>query len=81
MKKNATLGLHARTTGKHGSQIASRSIKRNPKSLEILFKGYDDQKIRRLAHQHEIRLPIKHRAFTPLHKAWNLRLDTDLCDQ
>ena len=41
-------------------------------------KGYDDQKIRRLAHDHDIRPLIKHREFTPLHKAWNARLDSDL---
>jgi hypothetical protein len=42
------------------------------------YKGYDDQKLRRLARGHEIRPLIKHREFTPLHKAWNARLDSNL---
>ncbi|WP_370518534.1 transposase [Natronomonas sp. CBA1123] len=44
-------------------------------------KGYDDQKIRRLAHQHEIRPLVKHREFTSLRKAWNARLDANLYGQ
>jgi len=44
-------------------------------------KGYDDQKIRQLARQHEVRPLIKHREFTSLHKAWNARLDADLYGQ
>jgi len=41
-------------------------------------KGYDDQKLRRLAHDHNIRPLIKHQEFTPRHKAWNARLNSDL---
>ncbi len=46
-------------------------ITRNPETIDIPLggKGYDDQKIRQLARQHEIRPLIKHREFTPLHKA------------
>ncbi len=58
-------------------------IKRNSKDIDILLgdKGYDDQKIGRLARQREVRPLIKHREFTSLHKAWNARLDTDLYGQ
>ena len=71
------------TTRKHDSQIAPSLIKRNPECIDILLgdKGYDDQKIRRLARQHEVRPLIKHREFTSLHKAWNARLDADLYGQ
>ena len=71
------------TTRKHDSQIAPSLIKRNPGDIDILLgdKRYDDQKIRRLARQHEVRPSIKHREFTPLHRAWNVRLDTDLYGQ
>jgi len=64
-------------------QIAPSLIKRNPKHIDILLgdKGYDDQKIRRLARHHEIRPLIKHREFTSLHKAWNARLNADLYGQ
>ncbi|ELZ02313.1 transposase IS4 family protein [Natrialba aegyptia DSM 13077] len=81
-KVNAILDLHV-TTRKHDSQIAPSLIKRNPESIDILLgdKGYDDQKIRRLARQHEVRPLIKHREFTSFHKAWNARLDTDLYGQ
>lgn len=41
-------------------------------------KGYDDQKLRQLARDHDIRPLIKHRECTPIHKAWNVRLDSDL---
>lgn len=44
-------------------------------------KGYDDKKLRHLAHKHDIRPLIKHREFTPLHRVWNVRLDTDLYHQ
>jgi len=68
------------TTRKHDSQIVPSLIKRNPEAIDILLgdKGYDNQKIRRLARQHEIRSLIKHREFTSLHKTWNARLDADL---
>jgi IS5 family transposase len=41
-------------------------------------KGYDDQKVRALAREDDVRPVIKHREFSPLHKAWNARLDADL---
>jgi len=76
-KVNAILDLHVTTTRKHDSQIAPSLIKRNPETIDILLgdKGYDDQKIRRLARHHEVRPLIKHREFTSLHKAWNARLE------
>ncbi|ELY77035.1 transposase IS4 family protein [Natrinema pallidum DSM 3751] len=82
-KVNAVLDLHMTTTRKHDSQIAPSLIKRNPETIDILLgdKGYDDQKVRRLARQHEIRPLIKHREFTSLHKAWNARLDANLYGQ
>ena len=83
-KVNAILDPHVTTTTrKHDSQIAPSLIKRNPESIDILLsdKGYDDQKIRRLARQHGVRPLTKHREFTSLHKAWNARLDTDLYGQ
>ncbi|NLV15322.1 transposase [Haloarcula argentinensis] len=80
---NAILDIHVTTTRKHDSQIAPSLIKRNPENIDILLgdKGYDDQKIRRLARQHEVRPLIKHREFTSRHKAWNARLDADLYGQ
>jgi len=65
-KVNAILDLHVTTTRKHDSQIAPSLIKRNPETIDILLgdKGYDDQKIRRLARHHEVRPLIKHREFT-----------------
>ncbi|PCR89729.1 IS5 family transposase [Natrinema ejinorense] len=82
-KVNVILDLHVTTIRKHDSQIAPSLIKRNPESIDILLgdKGYDDQKIRRLARQYEVRPLIKHREFTSLHKAWNARLDADLYGQ
>ena len=67
-KVNAIRDLHVTTTRKHDSEIAPSLIKRNPKTIDILLgdKGYDGQKIRRLARQHEIRPLIKHRELTPL---------------
>src|SRR6056297_23069 len=80
---NAIIDLHVTTTRKHDSQIAPSLIKRNAENIEILVgdKGYDDQKIRQLARQHEIRPLVKHREFTSLHKAWNVGLDTNLYGQ
>jgi IS5 family transposase len=77
---NAILDVHMTTTRKHDTQIAPQVVKRNVASIEVLTgdKGYDDQKLRRLSHDHDIRPLIKHREFTPLHKAWNARLDSDL---
>lgn len=82
-KVNAILNLHTTATRKHDSQIAPSLINRNPENIDIPLgnKGYDDQKIRRPARHHEIRLLIKYREFTSLHKTWNVRLDPDLYGQ
>ncbi|SEL78565.1 hypothetical protein SAMN04488691_10828 [Haloferax larsenii] len=55
-------------------------MKRNAESIAVLTgdKGYDDQKLRLLARDHDIRPLIKHREFISLHKAWNARLDSNL---
>lgn len=68
---NAVLDIHVTTTRKHDTQIAPQVVKRNRESIAVLTgdKGYDDQKLRQLAHNHDIRPLIKHREFTPLHKA------------
>jgi len=44
-------------------------------------KGYDDQKVRALAREENIRPLVKHREFSSLHQAWNARLDADLYGQ
>lgn len=44
-------------------------------------KGYDNQKIRALAHEDNLRPLIKHYEFSSLHEAWNARLDADLYGQ
>ena len=77
---NAIIDLHVTTRRKHDSQIAPSLIKRNPENIENLLgdKGYDDQKIRYLVRQHEVRPLIKHREFTSLHKACKPTLDADL---
>ena len=71
------------TTRKHDTQIAPQVVTRNAESISVLVgdKGYDDQTLRRLAHEYDVRPLIKHREFTPLHKAWNARLDSDLYNQ
>jgi IS5 family transposase len=76
---NAVFDIHVTTTRKHDTQIAPQVVKRNAESITVLTgdKGYDDQKLRRLARDHEIRPFIKHREFTSLHRAWNARLDSD----
>ncbi|WP_323174084.1 IS5 family transposase [Natrialba sp. PRR66] len=80
---NAILDLHVTTTRKHDSKIAPSLIKRNTGEVAIFLgdKGYDDQKIRALAHEENLRPLIKHREFSSLHKAWNARLDADLYGQ
>ena len=80
---NAVLDIHVTTARKHDTQIAPQVVKRNAASIKVLTgdKGYDDQKLRHLARDHDIRPLIKHREFTSLHKAWNARLDTDLYHQ
>jgi len=80
---NAIIDLHVTTTRKHDSQIAPSLIKRNTGDVDVLLgdKGYDDQKVRALARESDVRPLIKHREFSSLHKAWNARLDADLYSQ
>jgi IS5 family transposase len=80
---NAVLDIHVTTTRKHDTQIAPRVVKRNAEFIKVLTsdKGYDDQKLRRIDREHSVRPLIKHCEFTPLHKAWNERMDADLYHQ
>jgi len=80
---NAVLDIHITTTRKYNIQIAPQVVKRNAAPIAVLTgdKGYDDQKLRRLARDHDIWPLIKHREITPLHKAWNARLDSNLYHQ
>ncbi|TKR25139.1 IS5 family transposase [Natronomonas salsuginis] len=82
-KSNAIIDVHVTTTRKHDSQIAPSLIKRNSSEIAVLLgdKGYDDQKVRALARKDGVRPLIKPREFSPLHKAWNVRLDGDLHGQ
>jgi IS5 family transposase len=82
-RANAIIDLHVTTTRKHDSQIAPSLIKRNIGDVAVLLgdKGYDDQKVRALAHEEDVRPLIKHREFSSLQKAWNARLDADLYGQ
>ncbi len=70
-RANAILDLHITTTRKHDSQIAPSLIKRNADEVAALLgdKGYDDQAIRALAREEDVRPLIKHREFSSLHKA------------
>ena len=76
----AVLDAHVTTTRKHDTQIAPQVVKRNVAAIAVLTgdKGYDDKKLRKLAHDHDIRPLIKHREFTSFHKAWNTRPDSNL---
>jgi len=76
-RSNAIFDVHVTPTRKHDSKIAPSLIKRNTDEVAILLgdKGYDDQMIRALAREDDVRPVIKHREFSPLHKAWNSRLD------
>ena len=82
-RANAITDFHVTTIRKHDSQIAPSLIKRNTDEVVALLgdKGYDDQKIRVLAREEDIRPLIKHREFSSLHKAWNARLEVDLYGQ
>ena len=71
----------AATLGLATEEFASHRVRFGLSLNSWIDKGYDDQKIRRLARQHEVRPLIKHREFTPLHRAWNARLDTDIYGQ
>jgi IS5 family transposase len=68
---NAILELHIATTRKHDTQIAPSLINRNTAEVDVLLgdKGYDDQQIRAMARENEIRPLIKHREFSSLRKA------------
>jgi IS5 family transposase len=68
---NAVLDIHVSTTRKHDTQIAPQVAKRNAASISVLTgdKGYDDQKLRQLSRDHDIRPLVDHREFTPLHEA------------
>jgi len=82
-RANAILDLHITTTRKHDTQIGPSLINRNAAEVDVLLgdKGYDDQQIRAIARENEIRPLIKHREFSSLQKAWNARLDADLYNQ
>jgi IS5 family transposase len=82
-RANAILDLHVTTTRKHDTQIAPSLINRNAGTIGVLLgdKGYDDQHIRSLARENEIRPLIKHREFSSLQKAWNARLNSELYGQ
>ena len=82
-RANAILDVHITTTRKHDTQIAPSLIDRNTAEVDVLLgdKGYDDQQIRAMARENGIRPLIKHREFSPLQKAWNARLDTELYGQ
>jgi len=62
---NAVLDIHVTTTRKQDTKIAPQVVKRNGQSIAVLTgdKGYDDQKLRQLARDHDIRPLIKHREF------------------
>nr|WP_206335655.1 IS5 family transposase [Natronolimnobius sp. AArcel1] len=72
-RANAILDIH----------ITPSLINRNASEIEVLLgdKGYDDQQIRRMARENGVRPLIKHREFSSLQKAWNARLETELCGQ
>jgi IS5 family transposase len=76
----AVLDIHVTTTRKHDTQIAPQVVTRNAGVIDVLLgdKGYDDHTLRSLARDNGVRPLIKHREFTPLHEAWNARLDTNL---
>jgi len=82
-RANTIIDVHVTTTRKHDSQIVPSLIKRNTTEVAILLgdKGYDDQKVRALAREENIRPLVKHREFSSLHRAWNARLDADLYGQ
>jgi IS5 family transposase len=82
-RANAIIDPHVTTIRKHDSQIVPSLTKRNTREVSILLgdKGYDDRKIRALAREENLRPLIKHREFSALHKAWNVRLDADLYGQ
>ncbi len=70
-RANAIIDLHVTTTRKHDSQIAPSLIERNTGNVVVLLgdKRYDDQKVRTLARDSDVRQLIKQREFSSLHKA------------
>ena len=80
---NAILDLHPTTTRKHDTQIAPSLIKRKTDDVLVLLgdNGYDDQEIRALAREEEMRPLLKHREFSSFHKVWNARIDADVYSQ
>jgi IS5 family transposase len=68
--------IHVTATRHHDTQVAPQVVKRNAASIAFLTgdKGYDDQKLRRLARGLDVRSLIKYRDSTALHEAWNARL-------
>jgi len=70
-RANAIIDSHITTTRKHDAQVAPPLISRNTDDVAILLgdKGYDDQKVRALAHEGDVRPVIKHREFSSLHRA------------
>ncbi|WP_251331619.1 IS5 family transposase [Haloplanus pelagicus] len=82
-KANAIIDVHVTTTRRHDSQIAPSLIERNTGDIAVLLgdKGYDDQKVRAVAHEENVRPLIKHREFSSLHEAWNARIDAELYGQ
>ncbi len=62
---NAVLDIHVTTTRKHDTQIGPQVVKRHAESFRALTadKGYDDQKLRQLASDQNIRPLIKYREF------------------
>jgi len=73
----AIVDLHITTTRKHDTRIASPIVKRNSKLIDVLLgdKGYDDQKLRELCLEKDIKPIIKYKEFTEEHKKLNQELE------
>jgi IS5 family transposase len=82
-RSNAILDVHVTTTRNHDSKIAPSLIKRNTDAVATLLgdKGYDDQKIRALAREDDVRPVIKHREFFAAPQGLEPRLDANLYGQ
>jgi len=76
----AVLNIHVTATRKHETQIAPQVVRRNAASIAVLTgdRGYDDQKLRLLARDREIRPLRTHREFPSLHEVRNARPDSDI---
>jgi IS5 family transposase len=79
---NVVLDIHITTTRNHDTH-APQVVKWNIEALSVLVgdRGYDDHGLRSLARDNGVRPLITHREFSPLHEAWNARLDADLYNQ